>query len=89
MDFKNVKIIDIGESVVCDWCGDDWTNKDESGGLLFGSKACCPRCEPKVRKLAIRYGEEKYIKNECPKGMSFKQWVLRLRGGDNTIKIFT
>lgn len=80
----------IGNTVVCDWsCGADFTNSDRSGGLLFGSKACCPDCAPKCEADAKRYGEERFIAGRCPPGMSFRDWVLRLRDGDNTLTVIT
>lgn len=86
---KVIETIDIGEDVMCDWCGDDYTNSEESGGITFGSKACCPACEGKVEASAINYGETHLLGERCPEGMSFKNWVLKLRGGDNTIRIVT
>ena len=83
------KIIDIGEEVCCDICNEDFTNSDEEGGFLFGSKAYCPKCAEKRLPAIKSYNEEHYIKAYCPKGMSFRQFVLNLRGGDNTIKIIT
>ena len=85
------QVIEIGDSVVCDWCGKDYTDPPESekcGGLLFESKACCPECEPKVKRSSKACHEEKYIRGYCPAGMTFKNWVLGLRGGDNTIKVY-
>ena len=83
------KIIDIGDSVICDWCGEDYTESDAQGGLLFGSKACCPECAPRVEASAKRFNEDYDIRGRCPDGMTFKDWVLQLRGGENTIKVYT
>lgn len=89
MKHINIDIREVGPIVVCDCCGEDWTNRTESGGFLFGSNAYCPTCAP-VRLVKIKgYKEERYIKAYCPSGMSFKDWVLKLRGGDNTIKIIS
>jgi len=87
-----VQVFDIGETVICDWCGKDFTDPPESevcGGLLFGSKACCPECEPKFTESAKSYNEEKYINDHCPAGMTFKKWVIGLRGGNNTVKVYS
>lgn len=84
-----IEKIDVGDSVICDVCGQDYTDSNESGGLLFGSNAYCPKCAGEGLSKIRGYGEEKYIKGYCPKGVSFKDWVLSLRGGDNTIKILT
>lgn len=89
MKTKNVQIIDIGNSVVCDLCGADYTNSDKQGGILFGSSAVCPACTPDVLKSTKKYHEKEHLKGECPKDMSFKDWVLKLRAGDNTIIIET
>ena len=89
---KPVAVMDAGETVICDWCGKDYTDPPESekcGGLLFGSKACCPECAPRVAIAAKEHNEENYIKGTCPIGVTFKNWVLKLRGGDNTIKLYT
>ena len=64
-----------GELVFCDYCGDDWTERTESGGFLFGSKAVCPTCAPATMKRIKGYGEEHYIKAHCPAGKSYADWV--------------
>lgn len=86
---KTIKKINIGNKVLCDMCNKDYTNSDESGGFLFESKAVCPKCEPDFRKTVKKYNEEMYIKGECPKETSFKDWVINdLRGGkEGTIEI--
>lgn len=84
-----VEVIDIGDSVVCDWCDDEYTGKPDQGGLLFGSRAVCPKCAPRVERSAKEYGEDHFIKARCPEGESFAAWVLSLRGGNNTIRILT
>lgn len=72
---------------LCDQCNEDYTNSDEQGGILFGSHAVCPKCEARVFDGAVKYGEVNEIRAHCPDGMSFKNWVLQLRGGDNTIRV--
>lgn len=71
--------IDIGEQVACDFCNDDYTHKEDAGGVLIGSYAVCPKCALEVSSK---------VDGHCPLGMSFRQWVLALRGGDNTIRIY-
>jgi hypothetical protein len=72
---------DIGDIVVCDYCNADYTNNDRSGGVLCGG-VLCPDCAIQT----IRdYPDD--IEAQCPPDLSFKEWVLRLRGGDNTITI--
>lgn len=91
-ELKPVEVIDTGEIVICDWCGKDYTDPPESekcGGLLFGSKAACPDCAHRIMENAKKYNEENCITGICPTGMTFKNWVIKLRGGDNTIKLYT
>lgn len=73
----------LGDIVICDLCGKDYTNSNEKGGITFGSKACCPDCTPGILKSAKKYNEESYIKSRCPKDKSFAQWVREdLRNGE-------
>lgn len=74
LDFKEI-VLDVGDRVLCDYCSDDYTDSDEQGGILFGSYATCPKCEPKIRKDAEKYNEQDHIKASCPKGKSFADWV--------------
>ena len=76
-------IIDIGNTVLCDICNDDYTNSDAQGGILVGSYAVCPQCVPDFDDS----DDEPRI--QCPPGMRFRDWVLQLRGGRNTIEITT
>ena len=78
-----IERIELGNSVICDLCGDDFTNSDEQGGLVFGSKAVCPHCEQRILEGAKKYNEERFIGDRCPKGMSFKDFVINiLRKGE-------
>ena len=81
------EVIDIGDTVVCDLCNTDFTASDESGGILFGSYAACPKCTPRLEADAQKYNEENNIVGRCPEGVSFADWVRGLRGGNNTITI--
>lgn len=85
----HITIREIGNSVFCDMCNDDYTNSNESGGFLFGSYAYCPKCAKRSIWNIRRQGEAKFIKAYCPAGMSYAAWCLQLRGGDNTIKTIT
>lgn len=58
----------IGDTVVCDVCSKDWTESDVSGGFIFGSYVYCPDCALKGLKRMIACGEERLIKEHCPKG---------------------
>jgi hypothetical protein len=83
------QVIDVGNSVCCDFCDKEYEGSDESGGLLFGSKAVCPACAPSLEADAEMYGETHLIKSRCPEGVSFHDWVIKLRGGNNTVTITT
>ena len=85
----NIHIIEIGKNVACDICNYDFTDSDDSGGFLFETFAYCPKCASESLARIQSYGEEQYIKGYCPEGMSFREWVLKLRNGDNTIKIIS
>ena len=67
--------IDPGDCVLCDLCNADYTDSSESGGFMFQSKACCPKCAPDFEKSAEGYGEAHMIGSRCPAGVSFADWV--------------
>lgn len=77
MDLKDVEVItiDIGNTVLCDDCNKDFTDSKETGGILFQSKAICPKCTPKWVGSAKKYNEERFIRAACPIGMPFADWV--------------
>lgn len=79
LGFKTIKMRAPEGVVVCDICNDNHTKKDEEGGILFGSKAICPTCTARMMPDIKAYHEEEYIVAECPKGTSFRQFVLNLR----------
>ena len=81
MDLRgfNVYKIEPGDTVLCDFCGDDWTNKTGSGGFLFQSKAVCPKCSPTHLEAIKKYGEGHLIRGECPEEMSFADWIRSFR----------
>ena len=84
------EIIEIGDTVFCDACNEDYTNNDlATGGFIFGSKAYCPKCAEERLPVIKGYHEEHYIKAYCPEGMSFKEFVLKIRDGNNQIKIIS
>jgi len=83
------EIKEIGDSVVCDFCDADYSKRDDSGGLLFQSKAACPVCAPGILKSAKQYGEERFIRSYCPEGKSFREFVLGLRNGNNAVRTIT
>lgn len=84
-----IEVTDIGDTVLCDYCNKEWPATNQtSGGVLSGSYAICPDCAPAAIESAQKYNEMHRIKR-CPEGLSFHEWVMRLRGGDNTIKVIT
>ena len=78
----HITTCDLGDTVLCDMCGDDYSDRTETGGILFGSKALCPSCAPKTEREAKKYREEHYIRGRCPEGMEYRRWVIDiLRAG--------
>lgn len=87
---KALSTHDIGNTVMCDKCGEDYSNSDESGGFLFGSYAYCPKCAKEEIEGIREYREEGHIRAYCPDGKSFRDWILGdIRKGDNTIKVYS
>ncbi len=82
-----MEIIDIGETVVCDVCNDDYTDLPDSGGFIFGSYAYCPKCAIDGMKNIQKYKEESRIRAVCPSHSSFADFVRGYRGGNNLITI--
>jgi len=83
MSMRRVTVIDHEDSVVCDLCNEEYKGKPDSGGILVGSYAYCPKCAPEHEEGLKKYNEHHLIKARCPLGMPFAKWVLLLRGGDN------
>ena len=77
----------IGRDVACDMCGDDWTERRNSGGFLFQSKAVCPECAPQMEANVTKYREERYIRGRCPADMAFSDWIRERRGPNAVIKV--
>lgn len=78
---------DIGNVVLCDICNDDFTESDESGGIILHGTAYCPKCLAKYRH---DFSDNDWEEAICAAaGVPFRELVLAARGGDNTIKIFT
>ncbi|KAF0236114.1 MAG: hypothetical protein FD167_4549 [bacterium] len=71
--------IDVGSLVVCDYCNEDYSFSDKKGGLLIDNEAVCPNCVTDELK--------QQAESVCPSGISFKDWVLELRGGDNNVTV--
>lgn len=71
-------IIDSGDTVICDSCNADWTNRPESGGILVGSYGYCPDCAGPQQRLLEVHGESRRITARCPPGMSHANWIRRV-----------
>jgi hypothetical protein len=76
---------DIGDTVICDICNEDFTDSLECGGMLFGSYGVCPRCTPRMLEDIKKYKEEHGILAVAQPFETFKAFSLRMRGGNNTI----
>ncbi len=85
---EDYEVMDIGEQVLCDICNEDYSHSEEKGGFLFGSKGYCPKCALSGLRTIKKYKEEEYIKAYAEEGESFKDFILRMRGGDNTVRMF-
>lgn len=68
-----------GREVICDLCSKDFTDSPEQGGILVQSKGICPDCAPRHLQLLRKYDEMNLLRGECPKGMSFADWIRSIR----------
>lgn len=82
----HVREIDVGDTVLCDLCGEDYTHSNDVGGIIFGSKACCPACTAKIGPDIAKYGEQHYIRARCGDDETFANFCRSYRGGDNKIR---
>ena len=82
-------IIELGDTVVCDVCNEDYTDSDAVGGFVFGSYGYCPICAVDGMKSIIKYKEERMIKAVCPPTTSFGDFIRRYRNGNNKLIITT
>lgn len=84
-----IQTFEIGNHVECDSCGKDFTDSTDSGGFIFCSSAYGPCCSAEQMKSIESYGEQRYIKAICPPDMSFRDFVLQYRDGNNSIKVLS
>lgn len=75
--FPDAKIVELDPHglVLCDICGENFTNRLDQGGLLFLSNAVCPDCAPSFEASVIKANEQEFIRARCPPGKSFADWV--------------
>ena len=78
---------DIGNLVLCDLCDKDYTLSDAAGRFVFESKGVCPACAPDFMAKIKEYGEERFIRGEAREGELFRDFILRMRGGNNKVTI--
>jgi len=71
--------IDPGPHVNCDFCNEEYMDSDECGGILFESKAVCPKCAPQCEMMAKKYKEERFIFDRAKPDEKFKDFVYRIR----------
>lgn len=77
--------IPIGNVVLCDFCGDDYTNSTETGGFISDNWAACPKCHKGMLNQIKKCNEEHLIEAYCPANMSFAEFVINYRGKDAKI----
>lgn len=70
--------IEPGNVVLCDSCNEEYTNSNETGGVLFNRSAYCPKCAPDIIAGAKKYNEEKYL-TYPQENESFRDFVYRIR----------
>lgn len=71
--------IDMGDTVLCDVCNEDYTHSSATGGMLFDTRAVCPDCETKVIKDANSYDEMHLVRGHCPAFITFANWIRSMR----------
>ena len=81
------KEIDIGRTVLCDSCGEDYTDSQRCGGFIFQSRAICPQCAADWMASIIANSEQRMIRAACQEGQSFADFVREYRGPNNTVSI--
>lgn len=86
---SHFEFIDIGNSVLCDLCNADYTESNDTGGLVVDSSAVCPMCQPEMEKNIKKHGEEDHVDARCPEGVEFRQFILQVRNGADFIAIET
>jgi hypothetical protein len=79
------KEYDVTNIIVCDFCSADHSDTSTQGGLLFMSKGICPACVPKLEEDVKKYGEEHFIRARALPGETFKDFIIRIRDGNNTM----
>jgi hypothetical protein len=68
---------DLGDTVLCDVCNEDYTHNPRQGGIVFSNMAVCPKCTPTFLLSVDKYNEQEFITDRCPSDVSFALWVQR------------
>jgi hypothetical protein len=79
MKFDEIIVLDPGYTVICDVCGEDYTNSQDTGGFIFGSYAYCPKCAEGHIAQIEAFGEDHLIQARCPQGIPFADFVRECR----------
>lgn len=58
------------------------------GRLPLHEQGGVPECAPKFEADCRNYGEEGFIRARCPPQMTFHAWIMQIRGGDNTVRVY-
>jgi hypothetical protein len=82
-----ITIEDIGEHVECDICSKDFTYSDAVGGFLFSDKGVCPDCSDSFMASVKKYHEEEYIRQVAKPNETFRDFILRIREGNNLVTV--
>jgi hypothetical protein len=80
-------IFDLGDHVECDLCSKDFTDSDAVGGFLFSGNGVCPECSKVCLEDIEKYHEEKYIRAVADPDETFRDFILRVRNGNNLVTI--
>jgi len=75
----NIIHVEPGRLVLCDWCDQDFTESQQTGGFMFSNYATGPCCAARIERNATRSGEAHLIRSRCPDGVPFGDWVRSLR----------
>jgi hypothetical protein len=82
-----ITVTDIGDHVECDFSSKDFTGSDATGGFLFESKGVCPECSDGLMATIKKYHEEKYIRAVAKPNETFRDFILRVREGNNLVTV--
>lgn len=89
MQQRHIEFIDIGNTVLCDLCNADYTDSEETGGMVVDANAVCPMCQPEMEISVKKHSEEDHVDARCPQGVEFRVFILQYRNGADYIAIET